>query len=270
MNDPTALPNTCPLGDEPLVAAADHLRSLHVAGDPLVLVNVWDVASAVEVHAAGAAAIGTSSAAIAAVFGEPDTNSMPICLAFGAIKRIAGSVPVPVTADVEGGYGLDGSELVGALLAAGAVGCNLEDSDHDRPGTLLDVDVAAGRLAAVRRAADEYGVPIVINARIDAYLHAGAARDAATAEIIRRGHAYLEAGADCLYPIGLTDPVRAGQLVEALGAPINGNVAGTGTIADMTAAGVSRVSFGPRFQRQALADLRERAGRILSRPGVPR
>ena len=116
-------------------------------GDPLVLANVWDVASAREVVAAGGAAIGTSSAAIAATLGEADDDTMPIALGLGAIARIAAAVPVPVTADVEAGYGLDADALVAALLAAGVAGCNLEDTDHRRGG-LVDIGAASARLRA--------------------------------------------------------------------------------------------------------------------------
>jgi 2-methylisocitrate lyase-like PEP mutase family enzyme len=252
-----------PLDDSSLALLAHRLRALHVPGDPLVLVNAWDVASAREVVAAGGMAIGTSSAAISASLGEPDDNTMPIALAFGAIERIASAVPVPVTADLEAGYGLGGTELVGALLAAGAVGCNLEDTDHHRPGQLVDADVAAARLAAVRSAARESGVDVVVNARIDALIHLGDDRAAALAEVVRRARRYIEAGADCVFPVGVSDPATAAQLVEELGVPVNVGLAPGVTVAQMAAAGVSRISVGPTFQRRAMADLRQRARELL-------
>lgn len=243
---------------------AARLRSLHVPGDPLVLVNVWDVASAREVVAAGGSAIGTSSAAVSASLGEPDDNTMAHALVFGAIERIASAVPVPVTADLEAGYGLTGHELVGALLAAGAVGCNLEDSDHHRPGELVDVDVMAARLTAVRAAARESGVDVVVNARIDALVHAGGDRPAALAEIVRRARRYVEAGADCVFPLGVADPVTAARLVNELGVPVNVGLAPGVSVAQMAAAGASRISVGPTFQRRAMADLRQRASELLA------
>jgi 2-methylisocitrate lyase-like PEP mutase family enzyme len=252
------------LDDLTLALGAERLRALHVPGDPLVLVNAWDVASAREVVAAGGLAVGTSSAAIAASLGEPDDNTMALSLAFGAVARIAAAVAVPVTADLEAGYDLGGSELVGALLAAGAVGCNLEDSDHRRPGELVDVDVAAARLAAVRAAARESGVEIVVNARIDALIHLGDDREAALAEIVRRAHRYVEAGADCVFPVRVGDPATAEQLVAQLGVPVNVGLAPGVTVAQMAAAGVSRISFGPTFQRRAMADLRERTSELLA------
>ncbi len=251
------------LDDVTLSLNADRLRSLHVPGEPLVLVNAWDVASAREVVAAGGSAIGTSSAAISASLGEPDNNTLALSLVFGTIERIASAVPVPVTADLEAGYDLGGSELVGALLAAGAVGCNLEDTDH-RAGGLLDADVMAARLTAVRSAARNAGVDVVVNARIDALVHLGGDRPAALAEIVRRARRYVEAGADCVFPIGVADPATAEQLVNELAVPVNVGLAPAVTVAQMAAAGASRVSVGPTFQRRAMAELRQRASELLA------
>jgi len=255
------------LDDLTLDLAAQRLRSLHVPGDPLVLVNAWDVASAGEVVAAGGSAIGTSSAAVSASLGEPDDNTMALALVFGAIERIASAVPVPVTADLEAGYDLGGCELVGALLAAGAVGCNLEDTDHRRPGELVDAEVMAARLSGARAAARESGVDIVVNARIDALVHLGGDRPAALAEIVRRARRYIEAGADCVFPLGLSDPATAEQLVNELGVPVNVGLAPGVSVAQMAAAGASRISVGPTFQRRAMADLRQRASELLASAG---
>jgi 2-methylisocitrate lyase-like PEP mutase family enzyme len=247
-----------------LSQAAQRLRSLHVAGNPLVLVNAWDVASAREVAAAGGSAIGTSSNAIASSLGEPDNNSMARAHVFGAIRRIAAAVSVPVTADVEGGYDLPASELASELLAAGAVGCNLEDTDHRSNGGLLAPDVMVARLQAMRSAARELGVGIVINARVDALLHGGDDRPAAVAEIVRRASRYVEAGADCIFPIGVGDLATAEHLVSELGVPINVGLDPGVTVAQMAATGVSRISFGPTLQRRAMADLRQRAAELLA------
>jgi 2-methylisocitrate lyase-like PEP mutase family enzyme len=174
-----------------LAAAAVQLRSMHQRGNPLVLVNAWDVASAQRVVAAGGRAVGTSSVAIAASLGLPDDPSAPLRPIFELLERIAHSIEVPVSADLLDGYNLDSTELVDRLLAAGVVGCNLEDSDHARPGTLLDPGKVAERLAAVRSAGAQAGVDIVINARIDAYLHQG---PGAIPEVIDRARRYLDAG----------------------------------------------------------------------------
>jgi 2-methylisocitrate lyase-like PEP mutase family enzyme len=232
-------------------ALAETLRSLHQPGNPLVLVNAWDVASARRVVAAGSRAVATSSAAIAESLGLSDDPSAPVDAMFAAIERIVAAVEVPVTADLLDGYGLAPGELVERLLATGAVGCNLEDSDHAHPGALLEVDVAAERIAAVRSAADHAGMPIVINARIDAYLHNG---PDATPEVLTRARHYLDAGADCVYPVRLTDPATVRTLVDKLNAPVNANIAGH-PVADLAAAGAARISLGPRAFYSALDTL---------------
>ena len=252
-----------------LAAQAEELRALHRRGDPLVLVNAWDAASAALVAQAGGRAIGTSSAAIAASLGLPDDPTTPIPAVFEAIARIAGAVTVPVTADLLDGYGLAANELVDRLLGAGAVGCNLEDSDHAHPGRLLDPAVAAARLTAVRSAAQRAGVDVVINARIDTTLHDNDGDPAATwADIVRRARLYLDAGADCVFPFGMTDPKAVVALVEEVDAPVNASLAPGAATTDVAAAGASRVSIGPRAHRVALAALDTLASNLLT-PNSP-
>src|SRR5581483_7064517 len=129
-----------------LAAQAAALRSLHRPGDPLLLPNVWDVAGAKMVAELGYPAVATSSTAVAQAFGQPDADSMETDIAFGVVERIARAVEVPVTGDLEAGYQLSAEEFVRRLLAAGGVGCNLEDSDHHGPNVLLDKEVAAERI----------------------------------------------------------------------------------------------------------------------------
>nr|WP_240956133.1 isocitrate lyase/phosphoenolpyruvate mutase family protein [Micromonospora sp. HNM0581] len=244
-----------------MAATADRLRSMHVRGNPLVIINAWDVASAQRVVAAGCRVVATSSAAIAASMGLPDDASFPVPAMFETLGRIADAVEVPVSADLLDGYGLDSAELVDRLLASGVVGCNLEDSDHSRPGKMLDPVDAARRLRAVRVAATRAGVDIVINARVDTYLHRG---PGATDDVLERGHRYLEAGADCVYPIRLRDPAVVGDLVEQLDAPINANPGGGATVPDLAAAGASRLSIGPMAFHSSLAALDRTAADLLT------
>ena len=155
-----------------LASHAAHLRSLHRGPELLVLANAWDVPSARVVEAAGFPAVATSSHAVADLYDVPDTGVLGD-RAFEAVARIAGAVTVPVTADLEDGYGLAPDDFVGALLAAGAVGCNLEDTDHHAPRRRprpRPVAVQAERLAAVKEAGREAGVDIVVNARIDCWV----------------------------------------------------------------------------------------------------
>jgi 2-methylisocitrate lyase-like PEP mutase family enzyme len=248
-----------------LAERAERLRAMHRPGDPLVLVNAWDAASARRVENAGGRAIGTSSAAIAESLGLADDHTTPVPIVFESLSRIVGAVDVPVTADLLDGYGLPEAELVDHLLRAGAVGCNLEDSDHAQPGRLLDPEVVAGRLNAVRSAARRREVDVVINARIDTYLHAGSADPEVTrSDIVRRARRYLEAGADCVYPIRLTDPEVVADLVKELGAPVNANVAPGTTVAELATTGASRISIGPMAHRVALAALDDLATTLLT------
>jgi 2-methylisocitrate lyase-like PEP mutase family enzyme len=239
----------------------DRLRALHVAGDPLVLVNVWDVASAREVEGAGAKALATSSAAIAASLGLADDDTSDPDTVFAAIGRIAAATTLPVTADVEGGYRLDGPALVERLHAAGAVGCNVEDSDHRRPGELIDAATQAERLAGIRVA----GPDVVLNARIDVLFHQPDADPASLLdEVIRRARLYRDAGADCVYPIRLANPALVERLVAALGTPVNANLGPTTTVAELAEAGAARISIGPMAHRHAMAALATHARELLA------
>ncbi|WP_434592085.1 isocitrate lyase/PEP mutase family protein [Streptomyces sp. A5-4] len=234
----------------PRASLAAELRALHVPGTPAVLPNAWDAASARTVAAAGFPAVATGSAAMAPALGYEDHEATPPGEMFAALARIVRAVDVPVTADLERGYGLAPAELAARLAESGAVGCNLEDTDP-RTGKLLDVREQADFLAAFRQAAPD----VVINARVDTFLHGsgegtGSGAEASRlAEAVARGRAYAGAGADCVYPIsvsGLSDrAVRS--LVEGIGAPVN--VAyGPGSplsFEELAAAGVARVTFGP-------------------------
>src|SRR5580765_3805827 len=151
-----------------LESRCDLLRSLHRPGEPLLLPNAWDVATARAVVAAGFPVVATTSGGVAAALGYEDHEGAPAEEMLAAAARIARGVDVPVTVDAEAGYGLDPAELVAALRTVGAAGCNLEDSDHTA-GSLRDPDRHAEWLAAVRQAASDDGYPLVINARIDVF-----------------------------------------------------------------------------------------------------
>src|SRR6195256_1753347 len=152
-----------------LDSAAQRLRDLHQIARPLLLVNVWDAAGAQAVEAAGSPVIATSSVAMAGVRGGSDGNRDREA-AFAQLRQITAAVDVPVTADLEGGYDLAAGDLVDALFDAGAVGCNIEDTDHATGDRLLDSEARAAYLADIRAAADQRGVRIVLNARIDAII----------------------------------------------------------------------------------------------------
>jgi 2-methylisocitrate lyase-like PEP mutase family enzyme len=248
-----------------LKAHADTLRALHHADTMLVLPNVWDAASAKIVAEAGFPAVATASAAISAMLGYPDGEGAPWQEMFAAAGRVARVVTVPVTVDAEAGYGMEPRELVDRLLEIGAVGCNLEDTDH-RTGGLVDAGAHAERLAVIRAAADDAGVPIVINARADTFLpESGVPEEERVAETIRRGRLYLEAGADCIYPIGVSDERDIATLIAQVPGPINGNTRPGGPdLAKLRELGVARVSFGPRLYREALTNLKASVQELLA------
>lgn len=238
-----------------LAARAARLRALHVPGDPLILPNAWDVPSARAVEAAGSAAVATSSSAVAETLGFEDGELAPADAMFAAVTRIASAVEVPVTMDAEAGYRLSAVEFVARLLEAGAVGCNLEDSDH-RAGGIRDSDVQAAWLADVRAAAEAAGVPIVINARVDVHVREIGAPETRLAEAIRRGNLYLAAGADCVYPIWVADEPTIRGLLEGIHGPINIYARPEAPpLARLAQLGVARISFGPWLHRLAMREV---------------
>jgi 2-methylisocitrate lyase-like PEP mutase family enzyme len=246
-----------------LKAGAERLRELH-GEEMLVLPNVWDAASAAIVAEAGFPAVATASAAVSAMLGYPDGEGAPWQEMFAAAGRVARAVSVPVTVDAEAGYGMQPRELVDRLLDIGAVGCNLEDSDH-RAGGLVEAGAQAQWLARVRSAADDAGVPIVINARVDTFLPtSGIPEPDRLAEAIRRGTLYREAGADCIYPIGVRHKRDIATLVAELPGPVNGNTGEDVDLATLRELGVARVSYGPRFYRAAMAGLKTTVQELLA------
>jgi 2-methylisocitrate lyase-like PEP mutase family enzyme len=243
-----------------LAAAAAHLRQLHHADDVLVLANVWDAATASLAVQCGFPVVATSSGGVAQAHGYDDHEHMPAEVAFAALATIARSVAVPVTADVEAGYGLSPRDLVDALLAAGAVGCNLEDTDHHGAGALADADAHAQRLADVKAAGRAAGIDLVVNARVDAYLLQVGSPDEQRAELVRRGRLYLDAGADCVYPIGIADEDLVAAVVDGVAGPVNILARpGVPSLERLRALGVARVSVGTGFFRLALGEFRRAA-----------
>ena len=240
---------------------AVRLRELHHVGEPLLLPNVWDAGSARVVADAGYPAIATASAAISRMLGYEDGEGAPPDEMLAAAARVARAVDVPVTVDAEAGYGLPADELVDRLLAAGAVGCNLEDTDH-AAATLTAVDAQADRIAAIRAAATAAGVDLVINARTDTFAH-GVADPVAKA--ITRARAYLAAGADCVYPILAKDPAQIAQIAQAVPAPVNALCFPQGpTLESLIQAGATRISFGPNPYNTALKALKAMTTQITT------
>lgn len=238
-----------------LAEQAERLRTLHVPGDPLVLPNVWDAAGAKAVAAAGFPVVATGSAAVAESLGYGDHEAAPPAEMFAAAGRIAAAVSLPVTVDAEAGYGLSPEDLVDALVAAGATGCNIEDTDHRGDG-LVEVSVQVAWLRALRAAATAAGVPLVLNARTDVFLRPAGTFGDRVAEAVARCRAYLDAGADCVYPILADDPADIGGIVAAVDGPVNvlarPQAPGPRQLAEL---GVARISYGPGLYRASQAHL---------------
>lgn len=252
-------------------ARADALRALHVPGAPLVLVNAWDVASARTVAAHPACrAVATGSAGVAASLGYGDGEQMPVAEALAAVGRIADAVDLPLTADLEAGYGDAGAAAAGAI-AAGAVGMNLEDADHaGAPGTLVAVAAHATAVGRAVAAGGDAGVAVVVNARTDVFLReVGRPRDR-VARAAERLNAYLGAGAACGFAPGLVEPDAIAELVRAVDGPVS-VLAGAGApgVTELAALGVARISLGSSPFRAALAATAAYAAEVYERGSWP-
>lgn len=240
-----------------LHSRCNHLRSLHRAGTPLLLPNAWDAATAKAVVAAGFPVVATTSWGVAAALGYEDHEGAPAQEMFAAAARISRCVDVPVTVDAEAGYGMEPEALVAALRDAGAAGCNLEDTEylpgipHDHAaGVLRDTARHAEWLHEVRRAARRIDYPLVINARMDNFLgpyiagaEAGTQRRL-VGEAVERANAYLDAGADCVYPIALWESDALQTFMSTVHAPVNVTRVPQGlSVAELASCGVARVSW---------------------------
>ena len=246
---------------------AESFRRLHAGPGILVLPNAWDVATARLVEEAGFAAIATSSAGVAWALGYADGERISRGEMLAVVRRITSSVHVPVTADMEAGYGASpeaAAETARGVIAAGAVGLNLEDGTND--GRLVDIALQQDRIRAMREVAAAAGVPLVINARTDAFEAKAWSPAERFAGAVRRANAYNAAGADCLFVPHVSDAATIGRLAREIEGPLN-IIAGPPAppIPELEQLGVRRASLGPRVAqaalglvRRALRELRER------------
>jgi 2-methylisocitrate lyase-like PEP mutase family enzyme len=240
---------------------ADRFRQLHHGPQVLVLVNVWDVATARLVEEAGLRAIATSSAAVANSWGYPDGQRISRADMLSVVERIARHVQLPVSADLEAGYGGTDeavTELAYAMIAAGAVGLNFEDRTGDARHPLFPVEEQVKRIKRLREVSSAIHVPVVINARTDVYLAQVGEPAMRFEHAVRRANAYRQAGADCLFVPGVGDGETIGRLVKAVEGPLN-ILAGPGTppITELARLGVARISFGSGPFRAAMGYFRK-------------
>lgn len=241
-------------------AQGAYFRSLHRAGEPLVLFNVWDAGSARTVAEAGGVALATGSWSVAAANGFSDGEQMPKALMMDVLARIAQATALPVTVDLESGYGErleEVADTIASSIEAGAIGCNLEDS-FPATGALRTVDDAAARLAAARRAADRADIGYFINARTDVFFKAAAdTHDERLLDaVLTRARAYAAAGADGLFVPGLRSPALIRALTAASPLPVNiMRLSETPTLAELAGYGAARISHGPYPYLQAMQAL---------------
>jgi 2-methylisocitrate lyase-like PEP mutase family enzyme len=242
---------------------AEALRAMHSAKQVLLLANVWDVASARIIEESGFPALATSSAGVAFSQGYPDGEKIPLRRMIAVVARIAAAIRVPLTADVEAGYGRqpeDAARTAGEVIEAGAVGMNLEDATGDASRPLVELSVQLEKIRAVRQTSEKAGVPLVLNARTDVYLLAVGEPGKRYDETLRRLAAFRDAGADCVFVPGLTDPPTIGRLVADLKCPVNIlAVPGSPSVAELAMLGVKRVSLGSGPMRATLGFLRRLA-----------
>ncbi|MBZ5492545.1 MAG: isocitrate lyase/phosphoenolpyruvate mutase family protein [Acidobacteriia bacterium] len=267
-----------------LAQKAEQLLELHHAPQPLVLINVWDAASAAMVEHCGLPAIATSSAAMANALGFPDGQYLPWAQMLEAVARVCRAVKVPVTADIESGFAANVTALensITQIIQAGAVGVNLEDVMPANPvhqtadsknaeavrhgNPLFPLQEQIARIQAARHAAQAAGIHLVINARTDAYWQAGVEPAEAMRNTLERGKAYLQAGADCIFIPGLRNPEHIKTVIDYLRAvhqePAINILAGPGvpSIPELAKLGVKRVSYGSGPHRAAMRLLRRMA-----------
>lgn len=253
------------------VAKAEAFRAMHRRPKVLVLPNAWDVASARILEEAGVRAIATTSAGIAFTLGYPDGQKISRDQMLEVVARIAAKVRVPVSADMEAGYGdrpEDAALTAKGLVQAGAIGLNLEDATDDPKNPVSDLSLQIEKIRAIRETATSLGVPLVLNARTDLYLKSVGEPESRFGEAVRRLAAFRDAGADCLFVPGVRDLETIAKLVRELKFPLN-ILGGPGSpsIPELQKAGVARVSLGSSVMRVTLG-LVQRIAKELEETGT--
>ncbi|MGV3529437.1 MAG: isocitrate lyase/PEP mutase family protein [Flavisolibacter sp.] len=249
------------------------LRQLHHAENLLILPNIWDVLGAKLLESLGYPAIATASASIAYANGYPDGEKIPFEDLCSILSKISNNVNSPVTADIESGYAVDDNQLreyIKLLIETGIVGINIEDTNH-KTNTIFSIERQCARIKLIRSVAGEHGIPLFINARTDVLLHE---KDFPTAEskyeeLLKRGSAYKEAGADCFYPIALRQKEAIQGMVSQLKMPVNIlTLPGIPELKALKEMGVARVSLGPSFLKAAIKAMKSLAIELKNYEGL--
>ena len=247
---------------------AQDFRGLHHGKRMLILPNAWDVPSARVFENAGFPAVATSSAGLMVSLGYPDGEVMDRDEFISAVRRIAGVLLVPLSVDIVAGFGKTTKEVlttVKVILRAGGIGINIEDFVHATK-KLYPIERQVENVRGIRKLGDTVGIPLVINARTDALRFGTGDEEAKFAEAVRRAIAYRDAGADCVYPMGLIDAVSIRRFLKELDFPINVMVRkGLPPITELENLGVARVSFGPSASYAAMGLLKRAAKEVLEK-----
>lgn len=247
---------------------AEAFRALHHTPNILILPNAWDAASAVILEQCGFSAIATTSGGIAFSLGYPDKQKVSRDEALTVIARIVRSVKIPVSADVESGYGdrpEDAAQIAQAVIESGAIGLNLEDANHKEERQLVDLSLQLEKIRAVRETAAKADIPLVLNARTDVYLEQVGNPEMRYEETIRRLSAYRDAGADCVFAPGVADAFVISKLAKDLRCPLNILASpATPSAPELQNLGVARVSVGSGSMRTALGQLRRFAEELTT------
>ncbi len=255
------------------VNKASNFLKLHKDREILVLLNTWDPGSSKLIEASGFKAIGTTSMGIAASLGYPDCQTIPLKEMTDAVKRIVDKVSLPVTADIEAGYGQNLNEIVEStkqVLLTGIVGINIEDSYNLSPDLVEPMEFCE-RISAIREMADSLGIHLVINARTDVFITSSGSEDKRLKESIERGNKYREAGADCVFVPDVWEEEKIKTLLEEIDAPLNilsNPTNGTGfppSITKLQDMGVARVSLGSSLMKSTLASIKKVAEEVIQK-----
>ncbi|QQE80657.1 isocitrate lyase/phosphoenolpyruvate mutase family protein [Alicyclobacillus sp. SO9] len=244
---------------------AQLFRDLHYAASPLVLANAWDAVTARIFEAVGFPAIATTSAGMAMALGYPDGGYLPFEALVAALQRVVTSVQVPVSADIESGYGVtpeETADYVDKLIETGIVGINIEDSVGHGDGALFPEELQAQRIAAIHETCH---IPLFINARIDNFKHGGKTDKELLEDAIRRAQLYRQAGADCIFVFGVRDLDVIQASVRRIPGPVN-FMAGSGmpSVNQLKEAGASRISMGPAALKVAMGSVKKVATDLFS------
>lgn len=247
-------------------------RSLHQPESFLLLPNVWDPLGAALVEEMGFPAIATASAAIAFTSGYPDGEQLPFRDLLSIVKKIVSNTSLPVTVDMESGYASAPEELEAnarELISLGIVGINLEDYDY-ASGRIYSIDEQTDRIARIRQVAAQSGIPVFINARTDVFLKdREMSPDEKPKELIKRGRAYIDAGADGFFPIGLVNPEQIAVAVSEVPAPVNILAfPGVPDLKTLKQLGVRRVSLGPGLLKMAVHSMKQVLSRLIKGEGL--